>query len=144
MSRIAEMQKIDVARARSYPPRVTEFTQPFWEALADGRLQTTQCVACGERSFPPKPICPHCWLGDVRWTLIAPDGRLYSWTRIHAGPEMFAAELPYEVGIVDLDAGLRLAVRLVTTPGCEFKPDMPVRLVVLRFQDGPLLAAAPR
>ncbi|WP_211234522.1 Zn-ribbon domain-containing OB-fold protein [Solimonas soli] len=144
MSGIEEMERIDVDRVRSYPPRTSEFTQPFWEALAAGRLQTTRCAACGALSFPPKPVCPHCWHGEVRWTPLQPLGRLYSWTRVHAGPEMFAAELPYEVGIVDLDAGLRLALRLVAVPGREFAPDMPVRLVVLRFRDGPLLAAMLR
>lgn len=144
MSRSPAMEQIKIERLRSYPPRVSEFTQPFWEALAAGRLQTTQCAACGELSFPPKPICPHCWHGEVRWTELVPQGRLYSWTRVHAGPEMFAAELPYEVAIVDLDAGLRLAVRLLAKPGESLALDMPVRLVVLNFQDGPLLAAASR
>jgi len=135
------LERIAVERERSYPPRVTAFTQPFWQALSEGRLQTTRCRACGRLSFPPKPICPHCWTEDVEWTPVAGRGRLYSWTRIHAGPEMFAHELPYEVGIVDLDAGLRVAVRLVLKPGQACAPDRAVRLVVLQFLDGPLLAA---
>jgi uncharacterized OB-fold protein len=137
----ATLELIAVDRERSYPPRVTEFTQPFWQALSEGRLQTTRCRACARLSFPPKPICPHCWTDDVEWAQLGTRGRLYTWTRIHAGPEMFAHELPYEVGIVDLDAGLRVAVRLVLKPGQACVPDLAVRLVVLQFRDGPLLAA---
>lgn len=138
------LEHIAVDRARAYPPRTTEFTQPHWSGLAEGRLCTTRCSACARLSFPPKPICPHCWHDQVEWVDIDPAATLYSWTRIHAGPAMFAAELPYEVGIVDLDVGLRIALRLVAAPGREFKPDAPMRLVVLMFSDGPLLAATPR
>ena len=56
---------------------------------------------------------------------------------------MFAAELPYEVGIVDLNMGLRIAVRLVANEGRDFKTGMAMRMVVLLYGDGPLLAAMP-
>ncbi|WP_281783299.1 Zn-ribbon domain-containing OB-fold protein [Sinimarinibacterium flocculans] len=137
------MERIAIPRPRAYPPRVTEFTLPYWQALAAGRLQTTQCLECGALSYPPKPICPHCWCDRVEWQGIDPQGALYSWTRVHAGPEMFAAEIPYDVGIVDLDAGLRVALRLVARSDRAFDVGMRMRLVVLDFADGPLLAARP-
>lgn len=135
------MRKIALDRARAYPPRVTEFTEPFWRGLADGLLRTTRCTACGEASFPPKPICPSCWAGEIEWIDLYPAGRIYSWTRIHAGPAVFADELPYDVGVVDLDCGLRLACRLQSA-GDAWTCDEPVNLVVLEYSDGPLLAAA--
>ena len=137
------MKIIEVDSARAYPPRTTEFTQAYWQALADGRLQTTRCCSCARLSYPPKPICPHCWTDRIEWATIDPHGVLYTWTRIHAGPAMFAAELPYEVGIVDLDVGLRIAVRLVACEGIDFKPGMSMRMVVMQYHDGPLLAATP-
>ena len=136
-----EIIKVDSARA--YPPRTTAFTEPYWLALAEGRLQTTRCCSCAKLTYPPKPICPHCWTDQIEWTEIDPQGILYTWTRIHAGPAMFAAELPYEVGIVDLNVGLRIAVRLVARDGHDFKPGMAMRMVVLLYGDGPLLAAVP-
>ena len=137
------LEIIKVDAARSYPPRTTEFTEPYWLALAEGRLQTTRCCSCAKLSYPPKPICPHCWTDKIEWIEIDPQGVLYTWTRIHAGPAMFAAELPYEVGIVDLNAGLRIAVRLVTRAGYDFKPGMAMRMIALLYGDGPLLAAVP-
>jgi uncharacterized OB-fold protein len=47
------------------------------------------------------------------------------------------------VGIVDLDSNIRLACRLVERPGIDFKPGMPMEMVVLKFEDGPLFAARP-
>ena len=135
------MRKIAIDAVRAYPPRVTEFTEPFWRGLADGSLRTTRCTACGEPSFPPKPICPSCWTAEIEWIDVPPAGKLYSWTRIHAGPAAFADELPYAVGVVDLDCGLRLACRLHGS-GDEWTCDEPVELVVLDYRDGPLLGAA--
>lgn len=134
---------ISVATPRVYPPRVSEFTRPFWNALAEGRFITTQCRSCEKFSFPPKPICPHCWSADVAWNELRSSGSLYSWTRIHAAPAAFAVEAPYVVGIVDLDQGVRLACRLVTHERVEWVVGARVEMVVLAYQDGPLLAARP-
>lgn len=126
---------------RAYPPRVSAFTKTFWEGLDQGRWQTTCCQECGRQTFPPKPVCPHCWSTSVAWSELAARGTLYSWTRIHAAPTAFAGETPYAVGIVDLDSGIRLACRLIDGPG--LKPGLPVEMTVLQFEDGPLFAARP-
>jgi hypothetical protein len=137
------LESIDVARARAYPPRVSAFTQPFWEGLKAGRWQTTCCDACGKHTFPPKPVCPHCWSERMAWKDLAARGTLYSWTRIHSAPKVFVDEAPYAVCVVDLDGGLRIATRLVEREGKEFRCGMPVELVVLQYQDGPMLASRP-
>ncbi len=131
---------IAVASPRTYPPRVTAFTERFWNGLAQGEFQTTRCRDCHSLSFPPKPICPHCWSDSIEWVAVEPNGTLYAWTRIHAGPAMFEAELPYAVGIVDLAQGIRLACRLYGEE--SWACGMAMRLIVLRYADGPLFAAA--
>jgi len=52
---------------------------------------------------------------------------------------MFQDEVPYRVGIVDLDEGLRIATRVLS----ETEPalDVAVEIVVLNYIDGPLYAA---
>jgi uncharacterized OB-fold protein len=127
----------------AYPPRVSAFTQPFWVGLGQGRWQTTCCEACGRQTFPPRPVCPHCWSDKMRWTPLSARGTLYSWTRIHAAPAVFAAEAPYAVGIVDLDAGIRLACRLLDANHAKWTPGMAVEMAVLQYEDGPLFAARP-
>ncbi|MFZ3120138.1 MAG: Zn-ribbon domain-containing OB-fold protein [Variovorax sp.] len=126
---------------RAYPPRVSAFTQPFWEGLVQGKWQTTCCDACGRQTFPPRLACPHCWSDQVRWSPLSARGTLYSWTRIHAAPAVFAAESPYAVGIVDLDSGVRLACRLLEAGPADWKPGMAVEMAVLQYEDGPLFAA---
>lgn len=130
---------LQLDRERPYPPRVTTFTQVFWDGLRDGRFRITRCRACGRPSFPPREFCPGCWSREVEWIDHDGGGRLYSYTVVHAAPGAFAAEVPYRLGIVDLKDGPRLATRLLGDGPAPL--DRPVQLVVLLYRDGPLFAA---
>ena len=132
---------INFDRPRSYAPRTSEFTQRFWSALNEGRFETTRCADCQRITFPPKPFCPHCWSKNVTWVPLSGRGRLYSQSVIHAAPAAFRSEVPYRVGIVDLEEELRIATRIL----CDATPelDTPVEIVLLRYVDGPLFGARP-
>lgn len=134
---------VPVSGALSYPPRNSAFTKTFWSGLREGIWQTSCCEACGKSTFPPKPVCPHCWSTRVRWAPLGAVGTLYAWTRVHAAPAAFAQESPYAVGIVDLVDGIRLACRLSEIEGVGLAPGIPVEMLVLLFDDGPLFAARP-
>ena len=136
------MAIINVGHARRYPPRVTAFTEPFWTGLLCGEFRVTRCTKCDRPSFPPKPICPHCWTEDVRWDAIETTGTLYSWTRVHAGPAIFEPDLPYPIGIVDLDIGVRLACPL-HGEAVDWACGLRIELVTLAYADGPFFAATP-
>lgn len=133
------MKIIEVNSPRAYPPRVTDFTEPFWTELTAGRLTTTRCKRCYEMMFPPKPICPRCLSRQVEWTSVAPRGTLYSYTVVHIAPEIFATEAPYAVGVVDLDVGLRIAMRIKGAPS-QLKVGQFGDVVCLRHPDGPYFA----
>jgi uncharacterized OB-fold protein len=130
---------LPIDRVRAFPPRMTEFTQRFWRNLSTGRFETTRCENCDRFSFPPKPFCPHCWSRQVAWVPLSGRGKLYSQTLVHAAPAAFQDEIPYRIGIVDLDEGVRIATRVLT----DSKPmlDMAMEIVVLSYRDGPLFAA---
>lgn len=138
-------ERMEIVRrpgARPFPPRVSIFTRPYWDALAEGRLITSCCGGCGRLSFPPKPVCRECWSEAVIWRDLKPAATLYSYTRLHIVPGAFRADAPYDIGIVDLADGLRLMCRIM--PGAsELRPDMLVTMLTLMYDDGPLLAARP-
>ena len=127
---------LDVASARPWPPRISAFTRPFWDALSEGRLMTTRGRTSGRLTFPPKPFCPHNWEREVEWVELSGRGKLYAQTVIHATPAAFQAEAPIRNGIVDLEEGLRVAARILGEPAL----DTSVACVVLRYTDGPLFA----
>ena len=132
---------LEMAGTRPYPPRVSEFTQTFWNSLLEGKFLATRCPACARKTFPPKPFCPHCWREAPEWVPLSPRGTVYSSTVMHAVPALFRHEAPYRVGIVDLDDGLRIATRLLGI-GEGFGVGARVEIVVLAYQDGPLFAAS--
>jgi len=134
------LEAIEVAGKRAYPPRVSQFTRTFWEALVDRRFVTTHCLACTKATFPPKPFCPHCWSNQVEWRPLSPRGVVYSSTVMHAVPAHFRHEAPYRVAIVDLDDGIRIATRLLGNDS-GFAVGKRVEIVVLAYEDGPLFAA---
>lgn len=113
----------------AYPPRVTPFTEPFWEGLRSGVLRTTVCRNCGHKTFPPKPVCPECWSTDVEWLDLSGRGTLYSFTEVCVAPKVFAGEVPYVLCLVDLDEEVRCLSRMLA-PWDELEPDMRVKLQV--------------
>lgn len=127
---------------RPYPPRLTAFTTTFWNELAKGRFLLSRCEECGHRSFPPKRICPICWGRRIAWTEHHGGGALYSYTKVHAAPAYFQADLPFKVCVVDLQDGPRVATRLIGDN--EKLPfGTTVELVTLQYDDGVLFAAKP-
>ena len=134
------LPRIEMHGKRPWPPRVSQFTRTFWDALAERRFVTTRCRACSKASFPPKPFCPHCWSNEIEWTALSPGGIVYSSTVMHAVPTHFQHEAPYRVGIVDLDDGIRIATRLLGIDS-GFAVGARVAIVVLAYDDGPLFAA---
>ena len=127
---------------RPFPPRVSAFTRPFWDALGEGRLITTRCTGCDRLSFPPKPVCRECWSQDFTWRALQPKGVLYSYTRVHVVPRAFVADGLYDISIVDLADGIRMMCRLMGAFS-QFTPDAAVEMVVPMYDDGPLFAARP-
>jgi uncharacterized OB-fold protein len=133
------LEIIPVSRRRPYPPRVSAFTTPFWNALAEGRFLSTWCNGCDRFTFPPKPHCPKCWSAVVEWRELGGGGRLYSYTINYIPPRGMTVEAPYAIGLVDLDEQVRLMCRVIGTPAsCDI--GSPVRLVTLAYEDGPLFA----
>ena len=125
---------------RPFPPRVSAFTRPFWDALAEARLRSTRCPACATFSFPPRNLCRACWSREVDWVDLLQRGTLYSFTRVHVVPAAFAADAPYAIGIVDLDAGPRLMCRLIGDIDVG-NLGRAVEMVMLQYDDGPLFGA---
>jgi len=135
------LQTVVLPGRRGIPPRVNTFTARFWNALEEGRLESTRCRACTHLGFPPRRICIACGAQDPEWVELSGAGVLYSSTVIHAGPSLYWAGGPYTVGIIDLAEGPRLVTRVLGSlpPPIGSR----VQIVVTRHDDGCLFAAIP-
>jgi uncharacterized OB-fold protein len=117
------------------PPAVTEETEPFWTAAAQGRLLVERCTACGTESFPPRGICRSCHARATEPVELTGPGEVYSLTVNHQRwlPDL---PVPYAVVLVEFPGhpGVRVVGRLRGCPPEEARIGMPVRI---GFEPGP-------
>lgn len=112
-------------------PAITPVSAPYWQSLRQGALSFQQCV-CGHRWLPPRPQCPSCLGTDWKWVRASGRARIVSWVVFHtAYHEAFAAELPYNVTLVELEEGPRLVTNVIgCADGRELAAGMAVELAV--------------
>src|SRR3546814_3931465 len=54
---------------------------PYWQALAEGRLELPRCEGCNRWHWPAVFRCGECGSWDHRWHTVATEGTIFSWTR---------------------------------------------------------------
>ena len=91
------------------------------------RLEAGKCSACGKVYYPPRRVCV-CGSRDFEKTTLPMDGKLVTYTIIRVGPSDFAEEVPYALGIVEVEGGVRLMAQIVDVPLEDVKTGMPLRL----------------
>ncbi|MGP8077497.1 MAG: Zn-ribbon domain-containing OB-fold protein [Thermoplasmata archaeon] len=86
----------------------------FFVRLAEGHLSTTRCAGEGRLLWPPRTACPYCHSETLEWVDLPAEGRIYAFSAVLAGaPLGMESEVPFSVGLVDLDGGpLRLFGRI--------------------------------
>jgi uncharacterized OB-fold protein len=93
-------------------PQPTPESAPFWEGCARGELLFQRCAKCGTPNFVPAAACRNCLSPELSWEASAGKGSLYSWTIIWR-PQTPAFEVPYAVGIVDIDEGYQMLSAII-------------------------------
>jgi uncharacterized OB-fold protein len=108
----------------------------FYEHLADGRLTTTRCRACGRTDWPPRGFCPACTADAFDWVDLPRAGTVHGFSVQETGvPAGFARPLVFAIVKVD---GLRIFAPLVEVadPG-RLLIGMPVAFHPVRVADDP-------
>jgi len=83
----------------------------WFDGLAADRLLIRRCPACGRVSRPDTTACPGCLGADLEWAKASGTGTVVSLVIDHGRPE------PLHLGLVELDEGPWLHVRLTGSPG---------------------------
>ena len=93
-------------------PSMNDDSRFFWEGLSNGELLIQRCASCGVLRHPPRAMCSAC--NALEWDTVtsAGTGTLYSYT-VHHYPPMPGFEMPYVVGLIELDEGVRLLANVV-------------------------------
>jgi len=111
-------------------PVINEGTAPYWEYCRGHELMMQKCIACGNIRFPVSIVCPECHSLGADWTKLSGKGKVYSYIVFRqAYHPSYVNEIPYIVGIIELDEGPRMESNIV---GCDIEDitiDMPVEVV---------------
>lgn len=114
-------------------PAPLPWTKSYWEGAKRRQLLFQQCSDCGQKIMYPKMFCPNCMSDNLTWQKASGRGRLYSYTVVHRYPPTgFHESLPYVVGIVTLEEGVRLMTNIIQCDQDKLACDMEVEVA---FED---------
>jgi uncharacterized OB-fold protein len=108
-------------------PEPDEASKPFWDGGMEGRLMLMRCTDCGAWRLPARAHCPSCLSEGVAWEEASGRGTVRTFGIMHQRYHpAFAAELPYNVAVVELEEGPRLPTNIVGVANAEIRVGMPV------------------
>lgn len=125
--------------ARFDLPEIDEFTRPYWDAAAEGRLLLRRCGECGKAHHYPREFCPACWAGEdrVEWEAASGRATLYTWSVIHRNDlPPFGERVPYVAAVVDLAEGPRMMTEVVGAEGLELRVGMDLAVTFREAAEG--------
>lgn len=105
--------------------RLTRFA-PVVGAGDEARLVAGRCASCGKLVFPPPEFCPDCAGDKMQPAELPRDGRLYTWSVVHAARAGWDA--PFVLGYVDLAPDVRVLAHIVGAEPGELAIGMRVRV----------------
>lgn len=95
-------------------PIIEDWNRPFWDALRGGELRMQKCTACGRIRYPISPICSDCLSSEHEWSPLSGRGSIMSYIVVHqVYNKAFAADVPYNVALIQLDEGPRMFSNIV-------------------------------
>jgi uncharacterized OB-fold protein len=108
-------------------------SQPFWDAAKQHKLLFQRCKLCGTAVFYPRDICPgpDCFgVGTLEWVESSGKGTVYSFTiSYQPAHPAFQEDIPYVLGIVELDEGWRMNTNVINIPPEQLKIGQRVEVV---------------
>jgi uncharacterized OB-fold protein len=122
-------------------PVVDTNSAPFFEGALQGKLMVLRCSECGTFMSPIagigaalRPRCVTCFSGELAWAPSTGKATLYSFVLMHQlYDEAFAAEIPYNIAVVETEEGVRLTTQVVDCPNDALEIGMALEVTFERM-----------
>ncbi|UOR01160.1 Zn-ribbon domain-containing OB-fold protein [Leucobacter allii] len=106
------------------PDRLTE---AWRDGIARGEFLLQRGVACGAYQYYPREHCTTDPGDALEWVPASGRGVVHTFTVVRRTPnEAFQDQLPYVLGIVELEEGVRVTARIVAPEIARIACGMPV------------------
>ena len=99
------------------------------------RLEAARCDVCGAVAFPARAVCASCRGTAFTPFVLAPEGKVVTFTVIHVPPAEFKQQAPYVLAVVEMADGVRLTCQVADVQPAAVATGMPVRLEFRRIQE---------
>lgn len=120
-----------------FEPKASSLTEPFWAATREKKLLVQWCPSCDAGVYWPRWHCPRCMGEDLGWKEASGHGSVYSYNVMHVpGNPTMADRVPYTIGLIDLNEGVRMASNIVGCEPGEVRVGMPVVVTWEALSDG--------
>ncbi|MFH1382684.1 MAG: Zn-ribbon domain-containing OB-fold protein [Chloroflexota bacterium] len=93
-------------------------------------LLGNKCKSCGEVFFPARVCCRKCSSEDMEPFTFPTVGKLYSFTTIRVKPPHTLMQVPYVVGLVEVEGGEKVKTLIDVKDQKELQIGMDVELVI--------------
>ncbi len=120
------------AQERKYrDPTLNPGDAPYFEAAGQGKLMLMKCKDCGKLHHYPRAICPHCFSQNLEWVQAKGTGVIYTYSVTRRG-----GPVPYAIGYVTLDEGLKLMTNFVNCDLDALKIGQKVKVCFVKSENG--------
>ena len=125
-------------------PVATPTSQPFWDALAERRVEIQHCDDCSSWVFYPRVRCAGCLSSALTWTEVSGEGTVYTFTVARQPTTLAFADVVIPIiAVVELDEGPRLTTSLESVDPADVRVGMRVQPVFVDAGDMTLLRHQP-
>jgi uncharacterized OB-fold protein len=116
---------------------------PFFAGALRGELMLLRCRRCATFMSPTaylrtprRPRCVGCMSAELDWAPATGRATLYSFALMHQlYDEAFAAELPYNIAVVETEEGVRLTSQVVECDNDRLRIGMPLEATFERLSE---------
>jgi hypothetical protein len=99
------------------------------------RLEAGKCTKCGYIAFPARLVCPECGNRKFEDYKLNDTGKVVSFTTIEVGPTEFSDQVPYNVGIIELNDGVKITAQISDAKSGDIKIGSNVKLEFRKIQE---------
>ncbi|WP_158409762.1 Zn-ribbon domain-containing OB-fold protein [Gordonia sp. KTR9] len=101
----------------------------FYGHFAQGKIALQRCSACNSWIHIPREMCFRCGSLNLKWDECSGRAELFTWTDTALAPlPVLAEDVPFVVGLVQLEEGPRVVSRLVNVADVELTPGLKLKV----------------
>jgi uncharacterized OB-fold protein len=115
--------------------------EQFYKNIGQKKLTGGKCRKCGKIHVPPRPLCDKCLSMEFEWVELPQAGKLLTYTVIHVAPPQFQSMVPYAVGIVQMENGVKLPGIIKNIPLEKIRIGMSLKM---EFEETPQTQGWPQ